>query len=151
MSRAQHRRVDEISKLASKMVGHGEERRLLELLTQIPKLGNRRRARRLIGLLRREKSRSPWQLFGSVGVTARCSLPAITPNQFGAWGCSCGFSKSPQRSLYGCTTCTGRSFAIKGRPSFAHWKIEPCRLKTLARLDSVNFAAALEERTPTEQ
>jgi hypothetical protein len=37
-----------------------------ELLTQIPKLGNRprpRRRARFIGLLRREKSRSSWQLF----------------------------------------------------------------------------------------
>src|SRR6266404_1548300 len=45
-------------------------------LIQIPKLGNRRRARRrarprFIGLLRREKSRSSWQLFCSVSVTVR--------------------------------------------------------------------------------
>ena len=49
----------------------------LTVLSQIPKLGNRprpySRARsRFIGLLRREKSRSSWQLFGSVSVTARC-------------------------------------------------------------------------------
>ena len=48
----------------------GIEHSLIE--TQIPKLGNRRRARpRFIGLLRREKSRSSWQLFCSVRVTLR--------------------------------------------------------------------------------
>jgi hypothetical protein len=46
------------------------------LLTPIPKLGNHprpysRRAR-FIGLLRREESRSSWQLFCSVSVTVRC-------------------------------------------------------------------------------
>jgi len=46
-------------------------------LAQIPKLGNRprprRRARsRFIGLLRREKSRSSWQLFCSISLTVRC-------------------------------------------------------------------------------
>src|SRR6266481_8676133 len=45
-------------------------------VTQIPKLGKRprprRRARpRFIGLLRREKNRSSWQLFYSLGVAVR--------------------------------------------------------------------------------
>jgi hypothetical protein len=45
-----------------------------ELLTRIPKLGNRPRPysrARFIGLLRREKSRSSWQLFCSVAVRYR--------------------------------------------------------------------------------
>jgi len=57
------------------LVAAGMGLALLDILSPIPKLGNRPRPRprsRFIGLLRREKSRSSWQLFCSVTVTVRC-------------------------------------------------------------------------------
>ncbi len=53
------------------LVAAGMGLALLDILSPIPKLGNRPRSR-FIGLLRREKSRSSWQLFCSITVTVRC-------------------------------------------------------------------------------
>src|ERR1043165_1055394 len=57
----------------------------------------------------------------------------------------------PHFELYGCTSWTSFVPLKTGRPSFAHWKIEPSRLKMFNSPLRSSFSANALERYPMEQ